>query len=138
MKDRFIMNIKQQYEKAIQWKTDAVADGWLIKPTYKIEPVESAATLERENFVAQIYTRYKESKPKEYQYDGSVSVWGPDRLAIDVQHPYSWKQLNDELRYCHSCNSKDVDTVRISFAGRCCKKCLPELRKTHEPSGWYD
>ena len=132
------MNRKQQYDKAIQWKAAAVTDGWLIKPTYKIESVETAATLEKDGFIASIITRYKESKPKEYQYDGSVSVWGPDKLTVHPGSKYSWEQLNNELRICHSCNTKDVDTVRISFAGRCCKKCLPELRKTHEPPGWYD
>ena len=68
--------------------------------------------------------------------EGSVSIWGPDSLAIAVPMPYSWDAIVAGARTCSACGKTDVDTQRFSFAGRCCAACLPEMRRQHERPGW--
>jgi hypothetical protein len=102
-----------------------------------MESIDTAATLEKEGFVALVLMRVKTRFGKTY-YDAGISIWGPDGLSVDHRKKYSWEHLQKELRRCQYCNKKDVETVRVGFAGRCCKTCLPELRKKIETPGWYD
>jgi len=102
-------------EQAAKWKSDALADRWSQEDDIRVK---------REGFTAQI------------RHD-SVFVWGSDGLVINpAPIIYSWDALIAGLRHCHHCGHSDVDTVRYSFAGRCCKACLPEMRREHEYPGW--
>lgn len=128
---------------AVLWRENAVADGWSIEPTYpasldpngnKGEDVNRAATLKREGFLAMVFTRTYPSG----HIEASVSVWGPDGLALPAFVEYSWDALVAGQRTCLECGATDVDTQRVNFAGRVCATCLPEARKRTEKPGWCD
>ena len=133
-------------DQAVKWRDDAVADGWLIEPTYQTEDVSRAATLHKDGFTAQVITRiYDEEYIKTAQpwmkhmagkTDVSIAVWGPDTLAIRPGVAYSWEALWKALMTCLECGREDVKTQRVGFAGRCCETCLPAARKRDEYPGW--
>lgn len=70
--------------------------------------------------------------------DNRVHVWAPDQLAVMVTDLPCIAHLEAARRYCIFCDTHDVDTVRISFAGRCCEECRnnEELIKKMEYPGW--
>jgi hypothetical protein len=118
-------------EEITQWFHDAIADGFTVKAIYPgCETIDTAALLEKDGWSMHIMRRdnYKD-----------ISIWGPDSLAVRVpSRKYDFKSLVKGLRYCEYCNTENVKTERISFAGRCCSKCRkdPELTRTMEPPGW--
>jgi hypothetical protein len=122
------------YKAAIAYREAAVADGWTIKPTYgEHEPVERAATLTRDGWHMSILARTGEGK---WKYTASVHIWAPDGVAIIPPDTYDFEQIKAAERTCMNCKATDVDTCRVGFAGRCCEKCLPEMRRVHEYAGW--
>ena len=124
-------------ESVRRWVADAVADGWEISPTYQTEPVESAATLDRDGFRVMALMRDRgENRDRRYRYEAKVSAWGPDGLAISVPAKYDFALVEKAVRRCGECGNEDVDTQRVGFAGRVCARCLPEARKKHEYPGW--
>jgi hypothetical protein len=129
----------QQVQK---FRDDAVKDGWSIKPTYPPhESVESASSLSKDGFSMLILTRTHDLKlyPNVNNlYEVEISIWGPDRLAIEPPREYDMQKIIDGMRFCKHCWKIDVETVRYSFAGRCCKDCLPALKKKYEQPGWCD
>jgi hypothetical protein len=128
----------QQVQK---FRDDAVKDGWSIKPTYNHESVESASHLYKDGFVISILTRTNDLRlyPNVNNlYEVEISIWGPDGLAIEPPREYDMKKIIDGMRFCKYCGKTDVDTFRYSFAGRCCKECLPALREEYEQPGWCD
>lgn len=131
-------NDEQQYREVCAWRDAAIADGWQHEPLYpNHEPEQRAAKLKHpEGFVAQIISRDNCSKGGKWKYEAMVSVWGPDDLCLAPGRIYSLDHLRARLRDCGNCGATDVDTVRYSFAGRCCEKCLPAMRKKHEYPGW--
>lgn len=119
------------------WVAAAVADGWSIQPTYDTEPVESAATLRRDGYVAMVLMRDKsDAGTRTYRYEAKVSAWGPDGLSIRPTLPYDWTTMTAALRTCNLCHAEDVETFRYSFAGRCCAACIPQARKEYESGNW--
>lgn len=123
-KDRF----EKATKKALEFRKAAIADGWEIRPIYEgYEPVEKASKLYRDGFLMMIFTREKEVE---------ISVWGNDGLCIVVPEEYSFEKIKEGMTFCDNCKATGVKTVRYSFAGRCCNKCLPEMRKKHEYPGW--
>jgi hypothetical protein len=117
------------------WIAAALADGWYIAPTYGDgEPVDSAASLSKDGFAVLVTLR----EPTKWMpaYDVSIAAWGPDALGVKVPDVYSMAALQAELRSCHDCGARDVETVRIGFAGRCCAECRPKLVAKHEYPGW--
>jgi hypothetical protein len=128
-------------EAADAYREAAVADGWSIRPTYDSEPVTSAASLDKEGFHMSILARINDLKryPNvKNLYDIDISIWGPDSLAVEPPKQYYMEAIRKGLRFCGCCGKTDVDTVRYSFAGRCCKECQPNLRAIHEKPGWCD
>lgn len=130
-------------EHVAAYRDAMVADGWSIEPTYRHEPVESAARLVREGFVCQILTRDKGAsetrEPRDRglkRYEASLSMWGPDRLALRPPYPYSFAACEARTRTCHDCGKSDVPTERVGFAGRVCADSLPAARKRVETPGW--
>jgi len=111
----------------------AASDGWSIKPTYS-EPVECAASLERDGFSMLIIAR--ENGGEKFKYQAQVNIWGPDRLAIAAPKEYSWAKILGALSHCNVCDKDGVEIHRYSFAGRCCADCLPAMRAKHERPGW--
>lgn len=133
-------NIKhlQQVQK---FRDNAVKDGWSIKPIYDHESVESASSLSKDGFSMLILTRTHDlNKYPNVKniYEVDVSIWGPDGLAIEVPDHYDMQKIIDGMWFCKHCGKTDVDTFRYSFAGRCCKDCLPAMREKHERPGWCD
>ena len=131
--------IRRQREEAVriatEWREAAKQDGWSCRATYEgHESVETAFTLEREGFKAIGLAR--PMKDNGMWPCGEISIWGPDRLQILPPFPYDWEQIKAGVRRCNYCNATDVETVRISFAGRCCRACRPELAKKYERPGW--
>ncbi len=107
MADQFGNTRKEaEFAAVAAWRDAAVADGWDRRPTY-IMP-----------FVA------------------SISLWGPDGLAITPPATYDWPAIQAGATTCRACKKVGVKTVRYSFAGRCCEACLPAMRAAHEKPGW--
>jgi hypothetical protein len=124
-------------EAVRQWVADAVADGWDIEPTYRVEPVGRAARLTRDGYIAMALMRDNSGETgRRWRYEANVSVWGPDGLAISVPRKYDFALIEKAVRRCGECGKEDVDTQRVGFAGRTCAGCLPEARKKHEYPGW--
>lgn len=117
------------HDEARTYACSAAIDGWDMSPMYQGEDVSSAASLKRDGFVMQVIARPKERL-------ASVAIWGPDGLRIITPPVYSMADILAGTRQCSNCKASDVDTIRFSFAGRCCKKCLPEMRREHEQPGW--
>ena len=109
------------------------ADGWDSAPTYASEPESRHATLWKDGFSAHAKMRTKVGK---WKYEAQISIWGPDGLHFRPWQEYSMERLIAAIRTCSMCGATDVETVRFSFAGRCCKPCLPEVKKKHEFPGW--
>jgi hypothetical protein len=129
-------NKDEDYELVNNWFNAAVNDGWDAQPTYPgHETVDVAAKLTKERFVASILRRKRTGK---WKFEANVHLWGPDGLAITPPKEYNWEEIKKSLRVCHNCHKEDVDTVRYSFAGRCCKECLSEMQRIHEYPGWCD
>jgi hypothetical protein len=78
---------------------------------------------------------HREKKGK-WAYEASISIWGPDGMAVGVPELYEWGAVKAGLRTCNACGKTDVETFRFSFAGRCCNDCIPAMRKKHEYPGW--
>ncbi len=131
-------NDATQLERVRQYVAAAVADGWEIQPTYASESVDRAARLKRDGFVMQALTRTHEPSQHRWLYEAKVHLWGPDGLALTPPEPYDFAEMLRRTRICSHCKAEDVETVRYGFAGRCCKPCLPEMRKRHEQPGWND
>jgi hypothetical protein len=110
-------------------------DGWSIEPTYTSEDVKRAGKLEKDGFNIQFINRPEYRAPMNKP---SISIWGPDGLALEVEETYSWENLQKLLRRCAYCNASGVETIRIGFAGRCCSDCRQntELVNKIEYPGW--
>lgn len=131
-----------QLKSALAFKQAAVADGWSIKPTYSNhESTDTAATLNHpDGFTMQIYTRdHLPLVPNAItRYEVDISIWGTDTLSIEVPPVYNMQAIRDGMKKCFNCHKIVDQTFRYSFAGRCCKDCLPRMREIHEKSGWCD
>lgn len=132
----------EHLQRVQKFRDDAVKDGWSIKPTYfPHESVESASTLSKDGFVMSILTRTEDliKYPNvKNLYEAEISIWGPDGLAIEVPDHYDMELIKKNMHKCSQCGKFVDETVRYSFAGRCCKDCLPVLREKYEKPGWCD
>ncbi len=136
-------NDPEPLEYVRAYRDEMVADGWSITPTYGSEPADVSATLKRDGFICLLLARDKgsdEDRPERLKglkrYETKISMWGPDGLAIRPPSPYSFEACLASTRSCSACQAKDVDTVRVGFAGRVCKTCLPTERARIERPGW--
>ncbi len=125
----------KEAQAAQDWFYAALADEWTAKATYPNEPTAQAFSLEKEGFHVQGLARPSTAK---MLGGGSIYVWGPDKLALRCPIIYSSEFLIKELKTCSNCNNYPVETFCYSFAGRCCKQCLPEMKRLHEKPGWCD
>lgn len=145
-----LTNDDKEYREVVDFRDAAIADNWAHHATYGNEAEDRASRLSKDGFTMKVLTRSRDNEvldPKsgyhhsihgKWKYEAQVSIWGPDRLAINVTPPYNWEQIKAGLRRCHACQAEDVDTQRYSFAGRCCANCRPEMAKQHEKPGWCD
>ena len=116
-----------------QWRADAIADGWISRPTYGDHEDEARmASLTKNGWQAQVDNR--PVRPNGYD-ERRVSVWDAKGIVVIVEYPYSAESLQRGQRICQFCKATNVDTHRVSFAGRCCTACLPEQRKKLEYPG---
>ena len=120
--------MKKEFIKAM------IADGWEYDPELvhrvNAKTPQHWLQLQKEGWNACIF---------EVNEEGTFtrsSVWGPDKLQIVIPEEYSMEAFIAALRTCMYCKATDVDTQRVSFAGRCCEKCLPKKRKELEYPGW--
>lgn len=118
------------FNEILDWIADAEEDGWTRSRLYYTEPMYSASVLERDGFVVQAITRDRTNF--------KLSAWGPDKLQVKVPRIYWMRDLMKALRVCDECGATDIEPHRFSFAGRCCKKCLPKMQKLYEQPGWTD
>lgn len=129
------MNARQQQrqqedvERITRWIEAAYTAGWSMRRTYDNEPIEQACTLERDGWKAMAFLRPN---------NVSLSVWGPDGLAIALTKEYDEQRLQAALRICSRCGTEDVETVRLGFAGRVCAPCRVKHAPDVERPGWYD
>lgn len=109
-------------EDARAWREAAIRDGWTITPLYHGADIDRSARLTKRGFVALII-------------DGSLIMWGPDGLAIEVPRQYSWIAIVAGLSVCEKCG-REGKTVRLGFAGRVCPECRNRLAPKVEYRGW--
>lgn len=130
--DETRLDYVRQYVAAME------ADGWTKEPTYKTENVDRAAKLRREGFVCSVLMRDNRNRPdhKGAKLEVSISMWGPDGLAITPPSPYLFEACVANTRQCLQCGATDVETQRVGFAGRVCAKCHPETARRIETPGW--
>jgi hypothetical protein len=129
-----LTNDENELIAANKFREDAISDGWTSRAGYTNEAMESYAHLEKDGFKMHVMARTnKESK---YKYSAQVSIWGTDGLCVHAPKVYDHDKIFiDGMKRCNNCG--DIgETFQYSFAGRCCNKCLPEMRKKHEYSGW--
>lgn len=107
-------------EAARDFRFAALADGWVAKD-------DTGEHFEKEGFNLHVLSRICKPGSNRYRYMASVHIWGPDRLAIFPPDVYDWETIKARVRTCNYCGASDVDTQRISFAGRSCAKCIPGL-----------
>lgn len=132
-----LTNDLARYQAAVAYRTALEEDGWSSGPLYKNESSEFVSVHERDGFTVHIISRVRDPGDK-WKYQASISIWGPDELAICPPDLYDWEHIKAGVRCCNECGAEDVDTHRFSFAGRCCSKCLPKMRAEHEKPGWCD
>jgi hypothetical protein len=134
---------RRMLELVRAWVVAAVADGWSIGPTYRHEPVESAARLDHAalGLKAAVLTR---AAPPFCCADGtpvvSLNVWDLDNVALDHGVPESFRYDRAALlaakRTCPVCKATNVETFRVAFANRACAACLPAERARLERRNW--
>lgn len=129
---------EQDLIRVAAFRDAAITDGWNARPTYKIEGQDRACTLERDGFTIMLISRADATREGKMLYFASISIWGPDGLAIEPPTEYSFDEIRARVRWCSECGEKNVDTMRVGFAGRVCSKCLPAAKKKHEYPGWCD
>lgn len=122
---------KKLLDAAAAFRDAALADGW----THKDKASDGVVHLTKEGFVLHVMTR-ENPNGNTWKYQAEVSIWGPDRLAIKPPDVYDWKAIQAGLMTCNECGATEVATVRFSFAGRACLKCLPEQKAKHEKGNW--
>lgn len=133
-------NDKDIFEWVKAFRDDAVNDGWVITSTYPFESIDRVSNLSKDGFKLMILSRDNSDKNGKWKYEAQVNAWGNDGMVIRISlfQKYLWDYLVAGLRKCKNCGSENVDTFNYSFAGRCCAKCLPEMKKKHEYPGWCD
>lgn len=100
--------------------------------------VEAYAHLRRDGWVAHVMADIYPPGKKWYG-QASVHIWAPDRLDIKPPDIYpGFEKLQALIRHCNYCDRDDVDTERVSFAGRCCAQCLSAERDRLEYPGWTE
>ena len=129
--------LAQRRADVMDWFIEAVADRWDVRATYDgNEPVDRAATRDRDGFHAQVLMRDIDGTPAHNYESFDVSIWGPDGLAIRATFPYNWSRIVAGETTCSQCGETGVKTVRVGFAGRSCEKCAPAYRAKVETRGW--
>ncbi len=121
------------FEEISAWRAAAIADGWTERASYQTESIERAATLERAGFKVQVILRMPAGT---WKYEAKLSVWGPDGLVCMPPRIYDWAVIVARMKHCNYCESDDVETRRVGFAGRCCSTCMPSVRGRVERPGW--
>lgn len=118
------------------WREAAEADGWIAEATYDHESIDRAFKLSRDGFVIMGLTRPSDERSLG---SGSLNGWAPDAMSIKLPVIYpGMEAIAEAAKTCYNCGNHPVETFRYSFAGRCCKDCLPEMQRIHERAGWCD
>lgn len=120
-----------------KWVKEAVADGWVCEPMFKHEAVTRTAKLTKEGFEASAIMREPEEGRNKYP-DGSLLVWGPDKMVVEHVYPYNWGLLREALQLCQFCGKTfEGKAFHVAFADRACQLCGPE-KQGKLPRNWAD
>lgn len=131
-----LTNDKNELEAAIKFREAAIKDDWQAESLYpNHEDISQSTKLTKDGWVIQILARTNKPDHK-FKYQVEVTIWAPDKLQILVPKVYDWNIIQQGMRRCNLCHKENVDTFRYSFAGRCCKSCLPQAQQKHEFPGW--
>lgn len=68
----------------------------------------------------------------------NIQIWDFNNLEVSLNEVVA-KSI-EQMNICPKCN-KEVpfdEQERYSFAGRCCKECLPKMKAKYEYNGWYN
>lgn len=131
-------NDSKELTRVIKWVQEAIEDGWEAKPMYENhESVFSAAKLEKDGWIAHALMRIHGDKSK-WAFETAIHVWAPDTLSVNPRQSYNWEALKKSTKHCQYCGTDDVETTRMSFAGRACLSCRedPKVIAKAEPRGW--
>lgn len=128
-------NDDKEYQRVLEYRKAVMNDGWVSKPRYNNEPIESYSEHHKEGFILTIGSRKKVGK---WKYECDISIWGPDQLAVAPPLEYNWEEILERLTRCDICKETGIPVQRVAFANRVCKNCLPEARKKLESPGWCD
>lgn len=130
-----LTNDEDRYDLAVQYRIDAMNDGWLIQDPHKMNPL-NLENMTKDDFVMHVVHR-KENFDM-WKYMVSINIWGPDKLSIIPPGVYNWELIKKGIDHCNLCHADPVQTQRYSFAGRCCINCIESARSTHEKPGWTE
>jgi hypothetical protein len=125
-----------EYEDTVNFRNDAIRDGWSIEPTYAGESENRSCTMKRDGYTMMIITRDSGDETNAYRYGSSVAIWGADGLGIEPSFPYNFKTIVDGTKKCDFCHATVEKTFRVAFANRSCKDCLPAAKAKLERAGW--
>ena len=130
-------NDENEYKRVIKYREDAIRDGWeseeqdiLFQHSYTI--------MKKVGFVMHIISRVMDNPNAKWKYEAEITIWGTDQLQILPPQEYNFEDIVYSINTCPICGATEVNTFRYSFAGRCCEKCLPDMKNKHEFPGWYD
>ena len=116
-------------ERTKAYRDAALQDGWVATD-------DTDEHFKKEGFKLHVLSRIETGG--KYKYAATIDIWGPDGLVIIPPNEYNWESIKSRVRRCNYCDKEDVETHRVSFAGRCCSECLPEKQKKLEYLGWCD
>ena len=134
------------------WYDAAIADGWKLTDIHCSPDNPSINTYWRLEHFAVFGDQARKDKNDKWiatsthynlltptslgqTFVGSIGVWAPDGLVVDVPYIYDFRYMRVEAHRCNYCKLLGK-TVRIGFAGRAC----PEDHALHlteiEHAGW--
>lgn len=120
-----------------RWREAAAADGWAVRAAYQGEELERAWTAERDGFKVLGIAR-GELRHGARLATATLSIWGPDGMAISPPPVYDWDAIQRGAATCLECEAHPVETQRVGFVGRYCRPCADRLRPSIERQGWCD
>ncbi len=140
-------NDEKRLTAAHVYREICIQNGWTASSMYGThESIERAAKLMKDGFVTQIISR-EHTKLQKSKYEVSISIWGPDRLALPSPEYmvfdkygtfiYDFDRIKKCTRICNYCGTQNVETARVGFAGRACLSCQPK-EEAKLPKWFYD
>lgn len=119
--------------QAIKWCDAAIADGWVLSPTYKLESVDTAFTLKKGGWYVIGIARMADKLLGQ----GEIAAWSPDGTAVPAPLEYNMADLEREAQTCQFCGLYPTKLFRVAFASGACAECQPK-EQAKLPRNWAD